>query len=88
MAIAMAAPGPDGQSLNSAAWLKGEPDAMQRGLGTTTRSELRALFGLPATDSATEHQPTPTIPWLGILGAAALSAWLAIRRGSRDVARR
>jgi len=78
LAIAFNAPGPDGESLNSAAWIKGEPDDMQRGLGKITRGELRSLFDLPSTDIA-RPPPTPdwTPPWgplvlVGLLGAALL----------------
>jgi hypothetical protein len=40
-----------GFSYNSAAWLKGEPDDMQHGLGTISWRQLQALFELPRTDS-------------------------------------
>jgi hypothetical protein len=51
LAIAIDARNPDGLSFNSAVWLKGSPDEMQQGLGTTTLAKLEALLGLPPTDT-------------------------------------
>jgi hypothetical protein len=85
VALAMDAPGPNGQSLNSAAWLRGEPDAMQRGLSTTTWSQLRAIFDLPATDTRSQVAPTQPIPWVVLLVALGAGGWLAWDRRSRVI---
>jgi hypothetical protein len=77
LAIAINSRGPNGESLNSAAWIKGQPDDMQRGLGSITRIELRSMFDQPATDTVEPPaQPDAASMWLiwvlaGLVGAVA-----------------
>ena len=86
LAIATGAPGPNGETLNSAAWIKGAPDDMEVGLGRISRRDLHALFGLPATDTAAPPRSISTqTPWALIIVAGLLGGLITFRKRPRSI---
>jgi hypothetical protein len=86
LVIAIGAPGPEGSTLNSAAWLRGAPDEMMQGLGKITRGDLRAMFDLPTTDaSPAEAYPHGdlTSRWIFVVVLALTAGLFALHRTGR-----